>query len=99
MALRTVLDLNLAQRKARDPSARTVVLTGHSHFYERYAVGGIDYVVSGGGGAPSHTPAKQSPHRKAAYQGDHFVDITLSESGLTIDMIPVGKGTWVQAPQ
>ncbi len=96
IALRSILRQNLQQRKRRDPSARTVVLTGHSHFYERYVADGIDYVVTGGGGAPSHTPTRTAPHRKEAYEGDHFVEISCADDTLKIDMIPVGTGDWIQ---
>ena len=100
VAMRAILKRNLEQRRARDPSARTIVLTGHSHFYERYAVDGIDYVVTGGGGAPSHVPAERATHRKAAYEGNHFVEVSCSKNGeVTIEVVPVGTGTWIQRSQ
>ena len=33
-----------------------VVFSGHNHFYERSGYNGVHYVVTGGGGAPLHTP-------------------------------------------
>jgi hypothetical protein len=31
------------------------VFSGHEHLYERVSKGGVQYVVTGGGGAPGHS--------------------------------------------
>lgn len=42
-----------------EPGGVDVVLTGHSHFYQRNFVNGIYHIVSAGGGAPLYTPEKK----------------------------------------
>jgi 3',5'-cyclic AMP phosphodiesterase CpdA len=34
----------------------TLLFSGHDHYYQRGRAGGIDYIVSGGGGAPLYRP-------------------------------------------
>ena len=95
--LRKVLADHLARRKAKDPFARTVVFTVHSHFYEQYAYQEVDFVVTGGGGAPTHEPSKESPaHRVAAYRGDHYVLVTIDRDSLDFSLKPVGPGKWIR---
>jgi 3',5'-cyclic AMP phosphodiesterase CpdA len=98
--LREMLADHLARRRARDPRARTLVFSGHSHFYEHYIYRGVDFVVTGGGGAPSHTPSETSPpHRVAAYRGDHYVRVAVAGDSLSFQIKPVGQGTWIQREQ
>lgn len=42
-----------------EPNDVDVVLTGHSHFYQRNFVNGIYHIVSAGGGAPLYNPKKK----------------------------------------
>ncbi|GEM_PF-2680604 len=95
--LREMLADHLARRRARDPRARTLVFSGHSHFYEHYIYRDLDFVVTGGGGAPSHTPSETPPpHRVAAYRGDHYVRVVVTGDSLDILLKPVGRGIWIQ---
>ena len=95
--LRDLLVDHLERRRDRDVHARTVVFTGHSHFYEQYAYRGVDFVVTGGGGAPAHIPVERPPlHRVAAYRGDHFVLVKLTGDRVDFRLKPVGPGAWVQ---
>ncbi|OGG53261.1 MAG: hypothetical protein A3F84_05125 [Candidatus Handelsmanbacteria bacterium RIFCSPLOWO2_12_FULL_64_10] len=95
--LREMLADHLTRRRAQDPRARTVVFSGHSHFYEHYVYREVDYVVTGGGGAPSHTPSETpSPHRVAAYRGNHYVRVAVTGDNLSCQIKPVGPGTWIQ---
>lgn len=45
--------------KILEPGGVDVVLTGHSHFYQRNFVNGIYHIVSAGGGAPLYNPEKK----------------------------------------
>ena len=95
--LRKVLADQLARRKEKDPYARTVVFSGHSHFYEHYIYRGVDFVVTGGGGAPTHTPSKETPKfRAVAYRGDHYVVVTIERDSLDFSLKAVGAGKWIQ---
>ena len=95
--LRDILTRELERRRDRIPGARTVAFSGHSHFYERYAYDGVDFVVTGGGGAPSHMPARNPvPDRVSAYRGDHFVAVRVAGEDVDITLQPVGRGEWIQ---
>ena len=95
--LRDLLTLELQKRRARIPDARTVAFSGHSHFYERYVYAGVDFVVTGGGGATMHTPSRGTvPHRSAAYRGDHYVAVRVAGKDLELTIQPVGRGEWIQ---
>ena len=88
---------HLAQRRASDPLARTVVFSGHSHFFEHHAYRGVDFVVTGGAGAPSHRPSESPPtYRRLAYRGDHHVLVRVTEDHLDFRLEPVGPGRWIQ---
>ena len=41
----------------------SLFFSGHDHLYERGNVGGLDYIVSGGGGAPLYAPRCGTPGR------------------------------------
>ncbi len=55
----------------------TMVLTGHSHFYQRNKVNDIYHITSGGGGAPLYTPAMPgegaADYVQAAVETYHYV--------------------------
>lgn len=96
MRLRGILANDLERRKKHFPNAKTVVFSGHSHFYERYEVDGVTYVTTGGGGAPAHDPGRKADHRVEAYKGDHYVRVMVAGEDLDVEMVPVGEGRWVQ---
>jgi acid phosphatase type 7 len=80
-----------------------VVFCGHSHQYERLIEDGINYIVTGGGGAPLGgflaTPIAGSVKRASEL---HYMRVTIDGDTATIDMIPVGKvesGKVVPVPQ
>ena len=55
-----------------------LVFQGHNHVYERFEVGDVTYVTTGGGGAPPYPTegnynASEAPLRKAADARLHFV--------------------------
>ena len=94
--LRSILADHHARRLARDPKSRTAVFSGHSHFYESYRYKGVDFIVTVGS-APSRTPDRTPPpYRTAAYRGDHYVLVTVTQDSLSFRMAPVGQGEWIQ---
>jgi predicted phosphodiesterase len=74
-----------------------IVFAGHVHNYERYRYGGVNYIVSGGGGAP--------PRSVERFPGDfytrsgptyHYCKVTVTKETLTLEMVRLneGRGTW-----
>jgi hypothetical protein len=64
------------------------VFSGHSHAYERYAYNGIQYIVTGGGGAPLYdlTVDTVPPIRQFGRSAYHYcaVDVDPAAGTLTI---------------
>jgi hypothetical protein len=65
-----------------------VVFSGHNHFYERSVYGGVQYVVTGGGGAPLHDPWPDEPpehmdndYRQIAVMARHYCRVDVLASG------------------
>jgi 3',5'-cyclic AMP phosphodiesterase CpdA len=89
-------------REILDKHDVALVVTGHSHAYERIERAGkggrtVTYVVTGGGGAPFHhevAPAEREPGSKAFVEGTtHFVLLELGAGEIRGRMVPVeGKG-------
>ncbi len=69
-----------------------VVFCGHSHQYERLVEDGVNYIVTGGGGAPLGgflaTPIPGSVKRVSEL---HYMRVTIDGDTVTIEMIPVAK--------
>jgi len=68
------------------------VFAGHCHQYERLVEDGVNYVVTGGGGAPltgfiAHPIAGSKSHVSEL----HYMRVTIDGDTATIEMIPVGK--------
>jgi len=57
----------------------TAVFSGHDHFYERSTRDGVNYIVTGGGGAENYSAVnvKLNPYRKVFYSGLHYCIITI----------------------
>lgn len=74
------------------PKVKAVV-AGHVHSYERFAKDGRQFVVSGGGGAPTASVDTESPRhpdefKGPAYRGFHYLRLTLDPAGkLSCDVI------------
>jgi hypothetical protein len=45
----------LLEDRSHTLRAHVIQVAGHVHNYERYAFGGVTYIVTGGGGSPPHT--------------------------------------------
>jgi len=70
----------------------TAVFCGHCHNYERLVEDGVNYIVTGGGGAPLSgfvdTPISGSVKRAELL---HYVRVTITGDQAEIAMVPVGK--------
>jgi hypothetical protein len=75
------------------------VVTGHVHSYERFLVGGVQYLVSGGGGAPL-MPIRLERARHAdlyrgrSYRPAHYCRFTLDGGRLVCDVIMLQDRKW-----
>jgi Icc-related predicted phosphoesterase len=49
----------LLEKRAQALPAHLIQIAGHVHNYERYTYGGVQYIVNGGGGSPSHNVKRQ----------------------------------------
>jgi len=81
--------------------ARIIVFAGHVHNYEHHQHGGIDYIVSGGGGAHPYAIARKPTD---LYQSDdvnyHYllVDVSPQRVVITMNRLDLGSGhpVWSQ---
>ena len=73
-----------------------LVLSGHDHNYQRFARGGVTYVVHGGGGAGLYRlrPCPASyPRRLAARVGHGFVHVTVEPDGFLVRIVALDGST------
>ena len=70
----------------------SLVLTGHDHNYERLGpVGGVTYIVTGGGGKDLRMKGKvESPHSKLFKSAHHFLTVTVTEESMKVEAVGVG---------
>lgn len=61
-----------------------MVFNGHMHGYERGVIGGVQYVVSGGGGGKLDQLCRAWPHISVAKYRHHFVTVDLSATSLAL---------------
>jgi len=61
-----------------------LVLSGHSHNYERLVVDGVTYVVTGGGSSQLYPALKVDPHSQAFSVSSHFVLLEFFEDQIKI---------------
>lgn len=80
LTLRCILEAHL-----RGLHARVVVFNGHIHNYERFERQGVEYVVSGGGGAepyPLLFRGRADLYRDLGFPVYHFVTLDVSDGNL-----------------
>src|SRR5205085_7461549 len=65
----------------------TLVLSGHNHDYEHLRVGGIDYVVTGGGGQTSYPCLRVEPGAVRCVAAYHFLLVTVAPGSVTVRAI------------
>ncbi len=64
-----------------------MVFSGHTHFYQRNGpINGVTYIITGGGGAPLHTPA-ESTWTQYSEKSHHCVHLTVRADSLRFEMI------------
>jgi len=63
------------------------VFSGHDHNYQRFEVGGIPYVVTGGGGAPLYSRHAESPLNRVFVKAYHFCVIYRRDGQLRVAVI------------
>ena len=81
-------------RHARSLRARVLVVGSHVHNYERYLRDGVDYVVSGGGGAkpvPAPRMFDERSHLRTAVNF-HYLRLTLDGDRLAVTMVRYDAG-------
>lgn len=71
----------------------SLVLSGHNHSYERMVVGGITYIVSGGGGAQVYPCVRVPPGLKACRPVNHFLEVDASPEGIRVRAVRPGGST------
>ncbi len=92
------------KRRFADPAAACPkfrhYVAGHVHNYERFLVGGIPYVVSGGGGAPQTAVRTSDFRTEPAFQGPelrpfHYLLLAVGQNGASVDtMMLQPDGAW-----
>jgi 3',5'-cyclic AMP phosphodiesterase CpdA len=69
-----------------------VVFSGHDHDYERLEVGGIVYLVTGGGGAPLYGQRGKNKASRAFSESFNFLRVCVERGGMTVEArTPEGK--------
>lgn len=68
------------------------VFLGHIHLYDQRQVNGVDYIVSGGGGAPMD---KGRDYGQSVY---HVVLVEIDASGVKTQMVPIQTRVVTQGP-
>lgn len=66
-----------------------IVFNGHSHNYERFSIGGIEYIVSGGGGAPLYDRKRTSEHSVAFSKAYHYCKLAVYGEQMTVTAIDI----------
>lgn len=66
-----------------------LVLNGHNHGYEHHRSGGIDYVVTGGGGAPLYPCLRKDVGLVTCQPRYHFLMLEAEQTQLRVEAIGV----------
>lgn len=65
------------------------VFSGHNHNYQRFKYGGIDFIVTGGGGSQLTDRDRASPYLKKFFKAYHFCLLSTGNDLLRIRVIDV----------
>ena len=73
--------------------ARLVVVSGHTHNYERFNKAGITYLVSGGGGADPYAVEREpgDQYQDKSFPNYHYIRFSFDGSKLTATMMRVAN--------
>lgn len=70
----------------------SLVLSGHEHVYEHHRVKGVDYVVTGGGGAVTYGCVRQASYKIKCVSAHHFALLAVQGDQITVTAIkPSGE--------
>lgn len=64
-----------------------LVLQGHNHAYERFEVGGVTYITTGGGGSPVYPCVRFSRYVRACTAVHHFLIAEADARGVTVQAV------------
>jgi hypothetical protein len=64
----------------------SLVFNGHDHDYERLMRHGVQYVITGGGGAGLYHRKRIHPESKAFYKANHFCVVNIQEKKMQLDV-------------
>ena len=67
----------------------SLVVNGHVHAYERLRVKGIDFVITGGGGAPLYQQVRTRPESRVYLPVHHFCQLCATARQLTVKAIGI----------
>ncbi len=70
-----------------------VVFAGHDHFYERNVVDGIQYVVTGGGGAPLYSAGDKLPTERAHADVNHYLIVDVKKNAVKVRALDLDGNT------
>ena len=76
-------------------------LAGHHHSIQHWQMGGIDYVVTGAGGASNYSlgdTTAANPARKFVASRPAFADVEVADGSLTVRFVGIGGSTDTAAP-
>jgi hypothetical protein len=72
----------------------TAGLFGHDHNYQRHVKNGVQYIITGGGGAPLYDVAKPDPEiTKTVVSTEHFVTVSVEGKVAQIEVIALDGKT------
>lgn len=77
------------EEQAASLPLRIIVVAGHIHNYERFSEHGVDYLISGGGGAKPH-PVPRGPqdfYRDALFPNYHYVKFAFDGRMIAASMV------------
>jgi 3',5'-cyclic AMP phosphodiesterase CpdA len=70
-----------------------LIFAGHDHIYERGINGGLPYVVTGGGGAPTYRVSTALPSARKIESTRHFVQVAVKGEVLALKAVRVDGST------
>ncbi len=83
-----LLRKKLVDWKSKNQNTHIMVFSGHNHYYERYEYEGMDFVVTGGGGATFYEPASWY-----TYESEYGENLISSHSDPHYVLVTIKKGS------
>ncbi|MBV9437108.1 MAG: metallophosphoesterase [Acidobacteria bacterium] len=81
------------EEKARNLRAQFIVIAGHIHNYERFKEQGVDFLISGGGGAKPHLVIRgpDDRYQQSTFPNYHYVKFVFDGKHLRASMVRVAN--------